>query len=263
MSLAIGLKRIFYPRVGGAFPIKCEGRNVVIREVLRTGNCLVSLDDYASSPFLAYSDELYAQAVPDLAFIRQHGLNLFRNDGAYRAMLANGCPWYVSSSRSGEVCVWGKDANEAVRVSANGLRAVMREAGSIRENQPEPVNPGFKLLLSNGYPFPHPKNLSLVQEEHFSETAACVTLEIEGIKHFEIKHTVTVEFVDQAAYDKALALTGWSVWSAADLILEARASSADGYGLSCAIIAKQVYEDEALPNGKTESTAFCGYQLYI
>ena len=96
----------------------------------------------------------------------------------------------------------------------------------------------MKLRLSNRYPFPYPANVSEAEGERISSDAGNHELILSGVKHFEIKHTVTVEFKDLKSYEAAEKATGWKVWgtSDSDLILEAQVSGPDGYGPFPAIV---------------------------
>lgn len=97
----------------------------------------------------------------------------------------------------------------------------------------------MNLRLSNRYPFPYPADVSEAEAERISSDAGNHELILSGVKHYETKHTVTVEFKDLKSYEAAEAATGWKVWgtSDSDLILEAQVSAADGYGPFPAIVA--------------------------
>lgn len=103
----------------------------------------------------------------------------------------------------------------------------------------------MKLVLTNGYPYPYPTGLTEAQQEGISEAAAGRSMEIEGVAHFEWKHTVTVEIRDDFKYWlEARRVTGWPVWS--EGVLEAPTSAADGYDHPAIIVG---------------DTAYCGFQL--
>lgn len=87
----------------------------------------------------------------------------------------------------------------------------------------------MQLILTNGYPFPYPEGLTEYQTDAIALDAQERRLVLEGVKAFETKYTVTVEFVDAAAYHKAREATGWADWDGEGLILEAPASAKDGY----------------------------------
>jgi hypothetical protein len=86
----------------------------------------------------------------------------------------------------------------------------------------------MRLILQNGYPFPYPTNLSQDEQDKLADAAAGNTLEFNDILAFEWKHTVTVEFINQEAFEIGQQLTGWTTWS--ECVLEAPTSAADGYG---------------------------------
>jgi hypothetical protein len=89
----------------------------------------------------------------------------------------------------------------------------------------------MKLTLENNYPFPYPDNLTEAEGDAIADQARDRDLVLKGVKCFEWLHTVTVEFVDYAAYDKAKDLTGWERWGTErSNILEAKTSAEDGYG---------------------------------
>lgn len=104
----------------------------------------------------------------------------------------------------------------------------------------------FDLTLQNGYPSPYPEGLSEEEQEEISENV--VSLVIPGVVNFEWLHTVTVEFADQASYDAAKALTGWTVWDEKSLVLEAQTSAAEGY---------------AHPAILAGDKAYCGFMLTL
>jgi hypothetical protein len=102
----------------------------------------------------------------------------------------------------------------------------------------------MRLILQNGYPFPYPTGLSEAESDKISDAAMGKTFEINGIHHFEMKHTLTVEFVDQESYEISQELTGWKRWC--DHTLEATTSGPDGYGHPAIIV---------------KDTAYCGFIL--
>lgn len=104
----------------------------------------------------------------------------------------------------------------------------------------------MKLILTNGYPFPYPANLTEQENEELCATANQNTIEISGVVNFQILHTVTVEFDSFEAMRSAKDATGWDIWSGQEPILEAKWSDKDGYSFP-AIIAGDL--------------AYCGYTL--
>lgn len=81
----------------------------------------------------------------------------------------------------------------------------------------------MKLYLRNEYPFP------FVPPDD-PDDDPCLRIQgpiIEGVTNFEWVHTLTIEFKDRKAFDKAREAFGWTRWSG--LVLEADLSSGDGY----------------------------------
>lgn len=99
----------------------------------------------------------------------------------------------------------------------------------------------MNLILSNGYPYPYPDKLTEKEQEELSMAAPAYRLVIEGVTHFEQKHTTTVEFRDADSYQTAQAITGWAAWSDLKLILEAPTSADDGYDYPAIIVGKVAY----------------------
>ncbi len=97
----------------------------------------------------------------------------------------------------------------------------------------------MKLLLSSGYPYPYPEGLTTEEQEAIANDAPSVTLTLEGVVHFEIKHTVTVEFVDREAAEVARKLTGWKNWGAFGPVLEA--NTGEGYDFPALIASDKEY----------------------
>lgn len=99
----------------------------------------------------------------------------------------------------------------------------------------------MKLILQNGYPFPF-RQINLPDDFDCRENE----LTIEGVAHFEWKHTLTVEFTSVWSFLKAKQATGWRPWDNSGLILEAATSTNDGYDH---------------PAICTRDTAYCGFIL--
>ena len=108
----------------------------------------------------------------------------------------------------------------------------------------------MKLVLQNGYPSPWPEMPDY--DERFALAAPSVTLEIDGVVHFEWKHTITVEFKDRESYKAAKQTTGWQPWDSG-LVLVAPSSAEEGYEHP-AILADVPYEEHP-------RTAYCGFML--
>lgn len=83
------------------------------------------------------------------------------------------------------------------------------------------------LVLTNGYPYPYPENLTEVESERIANEALSHYLDLGGIKSVEWKHEFTVEFIDAEHLQLAQEKTGWESYG--DLILAAPTSKADGY----------------------------------
>lgn len=108
----------------------------------------------------------------------------------------------------------------------------------------------MKLILSHGYPYPYPLDLTEAQQAELSHAAPAYQLVIQGVKHFEQKHTTTVEFVSDEAWHTAQAITGWKTW--ATRILEAPTDAENGLAYDAFIVANVAYcghvlVEEALP----------------
>lgn len=116
----------------------------------------------------------------------------------------------------------------------------------------------MRLTLMNGYPFPYPERIAELRtlnadmaaseeqdeelralEQAISDAASGNQLIIDGVKHFEWLHTVTVEFDAYGAFDAARRLTGWSEWTG--LILEAKLSAEDGYDHPAIVVGDMAY----------------------
>lgn len=110
----------------------------------------------------------------------------------------------------------------------------------------------MKLILMNGYPSPYPVAPSIDGAGNFVEAAGGITLTIEGVRHFDWLHTVTVEFEDFESFEKARGQTGWKRWDT-DLVLEAETNPEEGYAHP-AIVANVPYDNHP-------KTAYCGFIL--
>lgn len=100
----------------------------------------------------------------------------------------------------------------------------------------------MKLILTNGYPYPYPTDLTEEQQEEISKKAGSLQTVIDGVVHFQWLHTVTVEFSDDLAHwEKAqeLLTKGWKQWFGNTL--EAPISAADGYGHPAIILGNVAY----------------------
>lgn len=105
----------------------------------------------------------------------------------------------------------------------------------------------MKLLLTNGYPFPYPADLSEAQQEAIAEAAPGRTLELPDVAAFEWKHTVTVQIRNtNKAWLAAQSITKWKIYDETHAVLEAPTSAGDGYDHPAIIVG---------------DTAYCGFQL--
>lgn len=97
----------------------------------------------------------------------------------------------------------------------------------------------FKFILGDGYPFPYPSNPD--DQEQANEDAPNHRLELKGVAGFEWRFTVTIQFVDYAAFKAAQELTGWDVWCEGDLLLEAKTSRGDGREFPAIVVNDRAY----------------------
>ncbi len=97
----------------------------------------------------------------------------------------------------------------------------------------------MKLILQNGYPYPLPEGFG----DDPNDTYDCRDYEysLEGVTHFEWKHTLTIEFKDRRTYDFAKRDTGWDEWDGNNMILEATTSVEDGYDHPAIIVGDKAY----------------------
>jgi hypothetical protein len=99
----------------------------------------------------------------------------------------------------------------------------------------------MKLILTNGYPYPYPKDATDDRQLELCEQAPGNTLQIPGVVNFEWKHTVTVQFADSERCELAREFTGWESWSESPPTLEARTSAGDGYDHPAIIAGDMAY----------------------
>ncbi len=97
----------------------------------------------------------------------------------------------------------------------------------------------MNLHLTNGYPHPYPTYLPQDQQDEINNNLTQLT--IPGVRSFELKHTVTIEFENQAMFDDGKELTGWATWDADRLILEAAISVQDGYLYPAITVRRKAY----------------------
>ena len=89
-----------------------------------------------------------------------------------------------------------------------------------------------KLILTNGYPYPLPKEFDF-------DTYDPEMVDIEGVVHFEWKHTLTVGFDSWARMEAIQKRSGWRQW--VGTALEAKTSVDDGYGHPAIVFADKAY----------------------
>jgi hypothetical protein len=100
----------------------------------------------------------------------------------------------------------------------------------------------MKLVLTNGYPYPYPENLSEAESEAIASNAGGNRLEIPNVISFQWLHTVTVQLRDDfGIWLGAQQMTGWEVWDDKRSVLEAKTSSEDGYGHPAIIVGDMAY----------------------
>lgn len=121
----------------------------------------------------------------------------------------------------------------------------------------------MKLILSHGYPFPYPLDPDVATADAIGEAAAGVRFTLEGVTSVQFMHTVTVEFKDEDACQKAQKATGWAEWS--PLVLEAWfvggavAPSPGGYGSGVELIVPALAYDGTV---QAPSTSFCNVMTF-
>ena len=86
----------------------------------------------------------------------------------------------------------------------------------------------MKLILNDGYPFPYPKDLTEEQQDELSQASGNHQITIEGVKYFEWRFTITVEFNTYEDMEAAMYQTGWKRWEGYKYVLEAPTSQPDG-----------------------------------
>lgn len=96
----------------------------------------------------------------------------------------------------------------------------------------------MKLILLNGYPFPCPEGFD---PEATGYDCRAFELTLVGVRHFEWKHELTIEFDSRSAYDAALAVTNWEEWDRGEMILSASVSAPDGYGHPAIVVCDRAY----------------------
>lgn len=111
---------------------------------------------------------------------------------------------------------------------------------------PEPMKleflpPVFNVELGDGYPHPYPNHLPEVEQDEINENAACKRFILQGVRSFEWRFTLTIEFRDRAAYDAAQTATGWKTWDEGRFILEAVTDASAGREIPAIIVGGRAY----------------------
>lgn len=102
----------------------------------------------------------------------------------------------------------------------------------------------MRLTLTNGYPFPYPEGISDAESDAIADDASEYSFELANVFHFEMKHTITVEFLKYEDFEAARKATGWRVWGdgvGGGYVLEAKHSSKDGYAHPAIIVGDRAY----------------------
>jgi hypothetical protein len=99
----------------------------------------------------------------------------------------------------------------------------------------------FNVELGDGYPHPYPNHLPEAEQEAINENAACHRLTLQGVRSFEWRFTLTMEFSDRAAYEAAQTATGWKAWNEGRFILEAVTDAGAGREHPAIIVGDRAY----------------------
>lgn len=97
----------------------------------------------------------------------------------------------------------------------------------------------MKLHLTNGYPYPFPIHLPDAEQQAINDRALGTTLTLDGVKSFEWKDELTVEFYDYEAFRAAQIKTKWGAASSLP-ILTALTSEEEGYMSHPAIVVRDM-----------------------
>ena len=114
----------------------------------------------------------------------------------------------------------------------------------------------MQLILLNGYP-PYMPQDPAWENDAYDLAATGIWQVIEGVRHFQWLHELTIEFKDELSYVVAKAATGWNELDRSRLLLVASTSSAEGHRQP-AIVTTQGYVsgEHTYP-----VTYFCGFTL--
>lgn len=116
----------------------------------------------------------------------------------------------------------------------------------------------MKLSLTNAYPYPCPElPEDVFLKVHDASINAITTLN--GVKGFEYKHALIVEFESQAAYATAMRLTGWPAWDSEGFMLEASYVLQIGFEGKGALVTAQPYTQCSI---LAASTAYSGFHIH-
>ena len=93
----------------------------------------------------------------------------------------------------------------------------------------------MRLSLENGYPYPLPDGFDLDTYDSRSHSVL-----IEDVRHFEWRHTLTIEFDTGEACERVEQLSGcWTHWS--HKVLEAVTAVDDGYEHPAIVFGDKAY----------------------
>lgn len=67
----------------------------------------------------------------------------------------------------------------------------------------------MNLELSYGYPYPYPLSMTHALHTELTEAAPAYRLVVKGVSSFQQKLDATIQFIDEAAFNAAQAITGW------------------------------------------------------
>lgn len=99
----------------------------------------------------------------------------------------------------------------------------------------------MKLLLGDAYPIPYPQHLSEDEQDEINNQDRGPQITLEDVVQFEWRFTLTVQFSDAAACQRARELTAWPYWGNHVLILEAPTSHKDGREFPAVVIGAKAY----------------------
>lgn len=96
----------------------------------------------------------------------------------------------------------------------------------------------MQLILQNGYPYPLPRDFDAEAQGYDCRD---YTVVIEGVRHFEWKYELTVEFKDYKAAKEHHETLDWPWYDKARCVLSAPFSADDGYEAPAIIAGDKAY----------------------